>query len=294
MQTQMRILVAGFVLVLPGAVIGRAADAAKKKDRAVKAIENVCYYEGKDADKAKHCLDLYLPAGRKNFPVLFFVHGGGWKIGDKGNFGIYRAVGSCFARHGIGVVVPNYRLTPKVQHPGHVEDVARAFAWTVKNIQKYGGRPDQVVIAGHSAGGHLVALLATDDRYLKAQGLTLKAIKGVIPVSGVFNIPNAAVFDDIFGKDVAEKKKASPIQYCRADAPPFLILSADFELPYCDTKSACAFCKALAAKKCCAESLEIKHRNHLTILLYMHQDTDPATKAMLAFIQKCTAPAKRP
>src|SRR5438552_2761469 len=62
----------------------------------VDEITNVAYYEGKDADRVKHKLDLYLPHGKKDFPVLFFVHGGAWKMGDKNNFGIYRGIGRCF------------------------------------------------------------------------------------------------------------------------------------------------------------------------------------------------------
>jgi len=76
-----------------------------------------------------------------------------------------------------------------VKHPEHIKDVARAFAWTVKNCEKWGGRPDQIFLAGHSAGGHLVSLLATDESYLKAEGLKLSDIKGVMAISGVYRIP---------------------------------------------------------------------------------------------------------
>src|SRR5437773_2522251 len=69
---------------------------------------------------------------------------------------------------------------------GNIEDVARAFAWTHKNISSYGGRADQIYVTGQSAGGHLAALLATNERYLKAEKLSLKDIKGVMPMSGVY------------------------------------------------------------------------------------------------------------
>src|SRR5262249_37999874 len=152
-------------------------------------VKDLAYYDGPGADKIKHRLDLFLPRGRKDFPVLFFVHGGAWLRGDKGFLGIYSALGTFFARHGVGVAVTNYRLSPAVKHPEHVKDVARAFAWTVRNIARYGGRPDQVFVCGHSAGAHLVALLVTDESYLKQEGLTAQAVRGAIPLSGIYRLP---------------------------------------------------------------------------------------------------------
>jgi acetyl esterase/lipase len=76
-----------------------------------------------------------------------------------------------------------------VKHPEHVRDVARAFAWAHVHIGHYGGDPGQLFLLGHSAGGHLVALLATDERYLAAEGRTTQDIMGVIAVSGVYRIP---------------------------------------------------------------------------------------------------------
>jgi acetyl esterase/lipase len=165
-------------------------------DFEVEAVKDVAYYEGDGADPKKHKLDLFLPKGHKDFPVLFFVHGGGWVMGDRKMYG---RVGEVFAKNGVGTAVISYRLTPQVQHPGHVEDVARAFAWTHKNIGKYGGRADQIFVTGQSAGGHLTALLATDETYLKAHKLSLKDIKGAMPISGVYTIP-PVLMERIFGK----------------------------------------------------------------------------------------------
>jgi acetyl esterase/lipase len=271
----------------------RAAAPASEKTYEVEVKADIPYYQGKDAHNIKHKLDLYLPSGKKNFPVLFFVHGGAWRIGDKGQFGLYSSIGKCFAGQGVGTVIPNYRLSPKVVHPAHIQDVARSFAWTFKNIKKYGGNPEAIFLGGHSAGGHLVSLLATDDTYLKAQGLTLKAIKGVMPVSGIFKIPNRAVFDPMFGKDVEVRKKASPITHARADAPPFLIIYASNDFPECDKPAVLAFCNALKKKKCPAETLEVNYRNHMTILFLLRFSGDPATKAMMAFINKKLSPEKR-
>ncbi len=149
---------------------------------------------------ARHTLDVFVPqpGGRKR-PVVLFVHGGTWMVGDKNHFGVYRGVGRFLASNGVVAVVPNYRLSPRVKHPEHVKDVARAFAWCRRNAARYGGDPDCIFLAGHSAGGHLVALLATDESYLKDPSLGLddgarKAIKGVIGLSGVYRVPGREEF----------------------------------------------------------------------------------------------------
>src|SRR3954447_18302528 len=80
----------------------------------VEVLTDLDYYKGPEADKIKHKLDLFLPKGHKDFPILFFVHGGAWRQGDKSFLGFYTSLGNFYARHGIGTVVINYRLSPKV------------------------------------------------------------------------------------------------------------------------------------------------------------------------------------
>src|SRR5262245_21362401 len=131
-------------------------------------VLDVPYCQPTDDAAPERCeLDIFRPKGAKGYPVLFLVHGGAWLHGSKKDLRIrgigivysYRKVGQFFAEQGLGVVMPNYRLSPAVKHPEHVKDVARAFAWTRKNIAAYGGDPDRIILAGHSAGGHLVSLL---------------------------------------------------------------------------------------------------------------------------------------
>ena len=106
----------------------KAADHSTPANRTyeVETKRDLTYYDGAAADKKKHKLDLYLPKGKTDFPVVLFVHGGGWVFGDKNFFGVYEGIGKMFARHGIGAVVTNYRLSPGVKHPEHIKDVARA------------------------------------------------------------------------------------------------------------------------------------------------------------------------
>jgi acetyl esterase/lipase len=250
----------------------------------VETIKDVAYYEGKDADPVKHKLDLYLPKGKKDFPVLFFVHGGGWRNGDKKSFG---KIGSVFAQNGIGAVFISYRLSPGVVHPAHVQDVAKAFAWTVNNIGKHGGKADQIIISGHSAGGHLVALLATDETYLKAEKLSRENIKGVIPVSGVFSIRHNERNEPVFGKDEEVAKNASPLLHVEGKLPPFLILYAEKDLGDLG-KQAVQMNEALQKAKCESECRMMKDRDHGTIMRNVANEDDPATQAMLEFFAKHT------
>src|SRR5438552_3649939 len=112
----------------------------------VERILGVSYCDGARSDKLRHKLDLFLPKGKKDYPVVVLVHGGAWIVGDNRCCGLYSSVGEYLASQGIGVVMPNYRLSPHVKHPEHIQDVARAFAWTKQNIAEHGGRTDQLIL----------------------------------------------------------------------------------------------------------------------------------------------------
>jgi acetyl esterase/lipase len=246
----------------------------------VEVVADIPYVDGADADK-KQKLDLYLPKGQRNVPVLLFIHGGAWRSGDRM---LYGPLGRTFARNGVATVIISYRLTPQVKHPGHIEDVARAFAWTVKNIAKYGGNPAQIFVSGQSAGGHLAALLATNDQFLAAEKLSAKAIKGVVPISGIYLTGEHKVFDGVIGKDKESALSASPLRHVTGDEPPFLIMYADNDFKTCDAMSK-AFAKALQAKKVPARVVEIPDRNHITIIVRMAASAaDPVSQETLKFI----------
>src|SRR4051794_2017887 len=121
-----RALVLGFAgLMVPAAV---RADDPKPPTHAVEEALDLRYH-GHDP---RQVLDVFRPKGQTGRPVVLFVHGGAWMIGDKNFFGLYRGVGRYLASHGVVAVLINYRLSPQVRHPEHVRDVARAFAWVRK------------------------------------------------------------------------------------------------------------------------------------------------------------------
>lgn len=273
--------------------MGMAAGDAKKAGLvaggpyAVQAIKDLAYYEGPDADPKKHKLNLFLPKDAKSFPVVLFIHGGGWRFGDRDFlFDVYGKLGDRFARNGVGLAVASYRLSPKVKHPEHAKDVARAFAWTAKHLRDYGGNPDELFVCGHSAGGHLVSLLATAESYLKEHGLERKAIRGVIGISGVYEVsPEKRFFPSVFPEDAAVRREASPLYHVKAGVPPTLLIYADSDFPTLD-RLAQRYHQALRAAEIDSELLEVQGRDHFSILTRMLEQEDPAFQATLRFIAR--------
>jgi arylformamidase len=129
----------------------------------------------------RQTLDLYARPGLSGAPVLLFVHGGGWNIGDKRGV---NALPAFAERHGLLFASTNYRLTPDVTARGCAQDVAAAIAWMLTHGAEHGGDPRRLFIAGHSAGAHLVALVGVDPVYLGAQGKAPDDLAGVIPIDG--------------------------------------------------------------------------------------------------------------
>ena len=248
----------------------------------VVVVNDIAYYEGADADAKKHKLDVYTPKGLKDFPVVFFIHGGTWSSGDRK---MYVNMGQMFASQGIGVVVISYRLSPAVTHPAHIEDVARAFAWTHANIAKYGGRADRIFVAGHSAGGHLTSLLAANPEYLKKHNLSSKNIRGIIPISGVYDIP-AGMFPKIFPGTADALKPASPVKNLTAGGPPALVIYADQDYAGLDLLAK-QYTAKLGELKTQATLELIKDRTHITIITKMMLSAKDATSTLaLDFIRK--------
>lgn len=267
-------LLVALALVVP--TRGGADDKSRAYD--VEVVKDVAYNGAADAHAERHKLDLYLPKGAKNYPVLFFIHGGAWKNGKKE---LYAPLGNVFAKQGIGFVATNYRLSPLVKHPGHIEDVARAFAWCHANLAKRRADVARMYVCGHSAGGHLAALLATDEGYLKKHKVSRTDIKGVIPMSGVFDVSHDRLADR-FGED---GKKASPMSHIKGTLPPFLVLYADKDFAGLGPQAE-AFGKAAKASKCDVEVKMIKDRDHYTIIRNTTKPDDEVATAIVAFIKK--------
>ncbi|WP_196502993.1 alpha/beta hydrolase [Aestuariivirga litoralis] len=171
----------------------------------------------------RHRLDIYAPTeGKGPWPVVVFVHGGSWSSGNKNP---YEFVGRALAAQGYLVLVPNYRLHPEHPYPAFVEDAALTIDWATRHASEYGGDQSHVFVSGHSAGAYNVAMAVLDKHYLAALGTDAFAIKGVALLAGPLDfLPlDSKISIDVFGR-VADLPSTQPVNFVRADAPPFLIL----------------------------------------------------------------------
>ncbi len=211
-----------------------ATAAPDREEPKARIARNLRYAKRDGVDPNLLSLDAYGPTEGQGFPVMVFIHGGGWRRGDKAGGDLTKA------RHFVGAgwvyVTVNYRLSPAVRHPAHIEDIAAAIAYVHENVAKWGGDPARIHVMGHSAGAQLAALVATDDRYLKAHGLGLDVLRGVVLLDGagydIFSLLQEPrelqkrMYEAAFGKEPAGWKDASPIAHVAAgkSIPAFLIL----------------------------------------------------------------------
>lgn len=252
---------------------------SQKLDDSVEPVSDIEYAAGAPEDGEKHRLDIYRPRGASKRPVLFFLHGGAWVRGDRKQYPFF---GNHFARAGYVVVVPSYRLAPKHPHPAQIEDAAAAFAWTVRNIASHGGDPSRIVVAGHSAGGHLAALLATDPKWLRAHGLDAGIIRGVISLSGVPDVMGEAGAR-VFGNDPDRRRGASPLFHVRGGLPPFLVTYCQWDyltLP----QQARRFHDALMQAGVRSRLVFVKGENHISEMTNIAKPGDATSSAILEFL----------
>jgi acetyl esterase/lipase len=194
-----------------------------------------------DPTQKQQVLDVYSPKQAKDSPVVFWIHGGGWQTGDKKDVQLKP---QAFNDKGFVFVSTNYRLLPEVEIETIFRDVAKAIRWVHDHIAEHGGDRNRLFIMGHSAGAQLAALMCTDDRYLKTEGLSLAIVKGCVPVDGdtydvpaiietaetrwrVHGLPRAKFgHREKFGNDPAKHKDYSAVTHVAAGKgiPPFLIL----------------------------------------------------------------------
>ena len=195
-------------------------------------------------------LDVHRPASGDNHAVLIFVHGGGWNEYDKQFF---TPVGMILSRRGIVAVIPDYTLyqgngvregeAAPVDDPGYgvydlqARETAAAIAWTLDNIQEYGGDPAQVVVSGHSAGAHLAALALFAPQYLADLGHEPTEVCAFLGLSGVYDIAAQKQFNNAKGEDIPIMRavmggeenftEASPTTYVRENLPPVTLIHGE-------------------------------------------------------------------
>lgn len=179
----------------------------------------------------------YWAGKERTAPLVVFVHGGGWKRGDK-----KMMQGSAKLSHwqeqGYAVASVNYRLVPDATVEQQAADVAAAVAYLRDNAAQLGFDGRRMALVGHSAGAHLVALVGTDPQYLRGAGLSFADIAGVVPLDGAgYDVPAqmgenprlmGETYSQAFGTDPVRQRALSPtFQAAAPNAPAFLILHVE-------------------------------------------------------------------
>lgn len=247
----------------------------------------------------RQMLDVYAPDNAKNLPVVFWIHGGGWETGDKSSVQLKP---KAFVDKGFVFVSTNYRLLPNVDMGTIVRDVAKSIHWVHDHVAEFGGDPKRILVMGHSAGAQLAALICTDDRYLKAEGLSLAIIKGCVPVDGdTYDIPAMietaetrrrvhgqpqAKFGhrEKFGNDPLKHRDFSAVTHAAKNKgiPPFLIL---YVANHPDNAAqAQHFGAVLTEAGIPAKVLGARDTEHTKINENLGLPDDPSTKAMFEFV----------
>src|SRR5881296_1605883 len=246
-------------------------------------------------------VDIHVPEGAKNLPVVFWIHGGGWQTGDRTNV---QFKPQAFVDKGFVFVSTGYRLLTNVDMGTIFRDIARSVRYVHDQIAEHGGDPNRILVMGHSAGAQLAALICIDDRYLKAEGLSLKSIKGCVPVDGdTYDVP--AIIETVetrlrvhglpmpkfghrvkFGNDPAKHRDYSAVTHVSKGKgiPPFLILHV---ADHPDTSAQAERLEAvLKDAGIPTQVFAAKETNHTKLNENLGLPDDPPTKAVFEFVNE--------
>ncbi len=251
----------------------------------------------------RQVLDIYAPSeiAGERLPVMFWIHGGGWQVGDKGDVALKPTM---MTERGFLFVSTNYRLLPDVAMETLVHDVAKSLGWVHRNIEAYGGDPERIVVGGHSAGAQLAALICTDDRYLKEQGVPFDVLRGCVPVDGdTYDIPKIIMTAELrqtlyggamftfghrqkFGNDPAKHVDFSAVTHVAQGKkiPPFLIL---YFAGNPDTRAQARRLEAVLKEAEIPVTVYSKRdSNHSRLNNELGKPDDPATQELYRFLNK--------
>jgi acetyl esterase/lipase len=241
---------------------------------------------------ARQKLDVYdnPKAGRGPKPVLVFFYGGGWHGGDKDHYGF---AARAYAAKGFLVVLPDYRLVPDVHFPAFVQDSAAAIAWAWRNAGRFGGDPDRIVTAGHSAGAYNAIMTALDRRWLAAQGLPDGVVKASAGLAGPYDFypfdkPNSINAMGRFERPL----ETQPIRFARGDAPPLWLGhgTADTNVRIRNSRNLAAALKAAGAPVELREYPGASHNDLIMAVSRPFRGRLPALDESSAFLMERSGP----
>jgi len=262
--------------------------------------KDVRFIERPGADDGLTSLDVYQPTGQSPDdieptprPILIYIHGGGWAIGDKSR--VYEKPDWALRNDWVLVSV-NYRLSPQVMHPEHARDVAAAIAYIHQHAEDFGGDPTKIVIMGHSAGAHLAGIVASEESLLGEHQLGPDDLSGVVLLDGAgYNIPNQmksklllgktrSMFEEAFGTDPDLWVSASPTLQAMVDEilPPLLAVHVP---RFRSRVESIELVKVWNKTSSRATRHQAPDKNHATLNHSMGKKNDPDTRVVEEFIR---------
>lgn len=243
----------------------------------------------------RQMLDVYAPAKGSNRPVIFWIHGGGWQRGDKSEMHVKP---QAFVEKGFVFATTNYRFIPHVTMQQIAGDVAKSIRWVHDHARQYGGDPETIFVMGWSAGAQLAALICTDERYLRAEGLSLASIKGCVPVDADTFYP-ALQIDTVDARPGAKRpsgyrtkfpegndRELSSVLYVTKDKgiPPFLILHIAGHPESGTAIQALVLANALQVAGIPVQVVAAEGKTHNTLNSDLGLPEDKPTKAVFDFV----------
>lgn len=244
-------------------------------------------------------VDVYAPkrTSEELLPVLVFAHGGAWTHGYKEWCGL---MAPTLIESGVVFVSVSYRLAPAHKFPVPLEDCAKALKWVVENIKRYGGDPDRIAVGGHSAGGHLFALLTLRPDVLEANGIDPTSIKACLPVSSQLNL----VFDspapgtgeariyEMFLADPKDSVRASPLHLAEGNTTPFYLTYGSDDFPRIKTSNE-LMAQALTTQAGCLKVDVLDGFKHFDTALIFSDKEHPWVRRFVDQVKNCASKSEK-
>lgn len=250
----------------------------------INILKDIDYLTSVDYEDNRDKLDVYLPKSTAKNPILVHFHGGGLLFGskDKGS----RDYSTAFAKQGLCVVAPNYRLAPQHKFPAQVEDAVAAIYWAAENMKEHNCDTSNIYISGHSAGAYLVALMAVDSQHLLKYKNLLAKVKGVVPISPLLDLNGVdpEYLEKVWGDNQALRISASPMTHVAPNKIPMLILYGDSDHKGMDKKIA-HFFEKMKQQNNNINVVEAPKRDHKSIINHIGRQGDVLQPSIMAFIQ---------
>jgi acetyl esterase/lipase len=262
-------------------------------EKSVRTIQDIPYVP--QSRDPKQQLDLYIPRDRADVPVVVFVHGGFWRNQGRRYHqvftGLHGNIGVALAQRGIGVAIPSYRLLPSASLSDQLSDVTSAVRFVTSHAQQYGLNPQRLVLAGFSAGGHLVTSLCIDPAQLTLDAQS--RLRGCISISGVLDIVSMAKQQDAafnqevtlphFGKTEDSQRSLSPLFHLSGKMPPLLLMWAEKDLPFVRQAGHDAVGK-VAELGIPTRSFELAGHDHADMVLRINSSHDQVSDKLASFV----------